>query len=87
VLGLQPLQPRYLTISLQLRLGLFRHGQVVACVLLADPVALARLLEPLPPVLADRLQQAVAHRPVWLLRRHQRLVDQLGEQLQHIVPL
>src|SRR5260370_42246212 len=48
----------------------------------------ASLIQVLPGVLADRLQEVEAH-PLWtlVLQHHERLVEQLSEQLRHLVDL
>ena len=45
---------------------------------------LARLHQPLPRVQPERLQQPVAGRAAARLRLHERLVDQLADEVEHL---
>ena len=56
--------------------GLLGEAKEVIAVVVADRLLLARLVQPLEPVVANGLEQPVADLRVALLGDHQRLVDQ-----------
>jgi hypothetical protein len=73
----------YVTIS-DLVGDLLRQVKVIACVSLTHGDPLAAFHETLSGVLTDRLQQSIPALHVPLIGLHQRLVDQLGEQIEHV---
>ena len=85
--GSSSLEPLALAAGLQVRSRLFGEGEEVIAVAGAQRLLLAGLGQPLEPVLAHGLEQAVADLGVPLLGDHQRLVDQRAEQVEHVLAL
>ena len=82
--GLQAIQPDNCMLLYE-RLGLLCQTCIPVAMTVADSRCFRALQQLVLAVLPDRLQQAVSCLSVALLHKHQRFVDQRGEDIQHVV--
>jgi hypothetical protein len=85
VLGVGPPHESHAAAHVELDLGPLGQRQVPVAVPIAHRLDLAGLGQPLPAILPHRLEQPVARLVAARLGLHQRLGDQLEEQLEHVV--
>jgi hypothetical protein len=93
VLRIQPFQPLGLIGPLQPLVCLLRQLQEPIPMLASPSFGLSRLQQPVPRILPHRLQQPIPRAPLacsrhsgtGLLIDHQRLIHQLGQQIQHVL--
>ena len=86
-LRVEELEELELATGLEMGAGLLGEGEEVVAVAGPHRFVLTGLCQPLEPVLAHGLEQAVAHPGLGALGDHQRLVDQRSEQVEHVLGL